>query len=156
MARENRKLAAPKAAIIAPKVVSIVSGPKKPHPVDKVVGENIRRLRLQCGMSQEQLGAQSGVTFQQIQKYEKGSNRVSASRLDEFAQLFNVDHNAFFTGAANARNATPDAADRLTVSPRAYKLGRLFDGLSNKKKQQAIYSLVSQMAGDGSEDGLED
>lgn len=156
MVRQNKKLVEPKGVRAEPEDVSIVSGPKKPHPVDKVVGENIRRLRLQCGMSQEQLGAQSGVTFQQIQKYEKGTNRVSASRLDEFAHLFNVDHNAFFTGAANARNATPEAVDRLTVSGRAYKLGRMFDGLSNKKKQQAVYSLISQMAGDGSEDDSED
>jgi transcriptional regulator with XRE-family HTH domain len=138
--KENRKL-------VERRGESIQSGAKKAHPVDKVVGENVRRLRLQCGMSQEQLGAQSGVTFQQIQKYEKGSNRVSASRLDEFAQLFNVDHNAFFTGAANARAATPEAAANLTLSTRAYKLGRLFDGLTNKKKQQAIYSLVAQMVG---------
>jgi transcriptional regulator with XRE-family HTH domain len=140
LAKENKKLDEPRGG-------SIASGAKQAHPVDRVVGENVRRLRLQCGMSQEQLGAQSGVTFQQIQKYEKGSNRVSASRLDEFAQLFNVDHNAFFTGAAVARNPTPDAAERLTLSTRAYKLARLFDELSDKKKQQAVYSLVAQMAG---------
>lgn len=148
MAKEIKKLTSSRGG-------SIASGAKKAHPVDKVVGENVRRLRLQCGMSQEQLGAQSGVTFQQIQKYEKGTNRVSASRLDEFAQLFNVDHNAFFTGAGPARTPTPDAAERLTLSPRGYKLGRLFDELSDKKRQQAVYSLVAQIAG-GASAGADD
>lgn len=145
MAKESKKL-------IGSRGGSIASGAKKAHPVDKIVGENVRRLRLQCGMSQEQLGVQSGVTFQQIQKYEKGSNRVSASRLDEFAQLFNVDHNAFFTGVSSARGAMPEAADRLTLSARAYKLARMFDELGSKKQQQAVYSLIVQMSGNTSAD----
>lgn len=151
MANENRKL-------IGRRGGSIASGAKTVHPVDKIVGENVRRLRLQCGMSQEQLGIQSGVTFQQIQKYEKGTNRVSASRLDGFAQLFNVDHNAFFTGVPSAGKTAPEVAAGLTLSARAFKLARLFDELGDRKKQKAIYSLVAEMAGDTVEaaDNLED
>lgn len=148
MVKESKKL-------IGSRGGSIASGAKKAHPVDKIVGENVRRLRLQCGMSQEQLGVQSGVTFQQIQKYEKGTNRVSASRLDEFAQLFKVDHNAFFTGVADARNPESETIERLTLSARAYKLASMFDELGDKKKQQAIYSLVAQMVGSSSTEAVD-
>lgn len=61
-----------------------------PHPVDRGVGANIRRLRRERGMSQETLSALVGVTFQQLQKYERGANRVSCSRLLEIAAALHV------------------------------------------------------------------
>jgi transcriptional regulator with XRE-family HTH domain len=145
LAKESKKL-------IGSRGGSISSGDKKANPVDIIVGENIRRLRSQCGMSQEQLGMQSGVTFQQIQKYEKGSNRVSASRLDQFAVLFGVDHNSFFIGASSVRNTSSEEAERLILSSKAFKLGRLFDELGDKKKQKALFALIAQLSGDVSVD----
>src|SRR5687767_12400052 len=58
---------------------------KAPNPVDRHVGSRVRMRRMLIGMSQEKLGAALGITFQQIQKYEKGTNRIGASRLHQFA-----------------------------------------------------------------------
>jgi transcriptional regulator with XRE-family HTH domain len=63
---------------------------KSPNPVDKHVGSRMRTRRLLAGMSQERLGEALGITFQQIQKYEKGTNRISASRLVEIARILDV------------------------------------------------------------------
>ncbi len=66
------------------------------HPVDRIVGRNVRIMRGLKGLSQTALGDQVGVTFQQIQKYEKGSNRISASRLFEIAKVLDTDVKWFF------------------------------------------------------------
>lgn len=65
--------------------------------IDRVIGANVRRERLAQGLSQEQLGEAIGVTFQQIQKYEKGTNRVAVSTLFRMAQAFKVQPTIFFT-----------------------------------------------------------
>jgi len=68
------------------------------HPIDILVGENLRRLRKLAAISQQELGDRIGVTFQQIQKNESGINRVAASRLWEFAEIFDVGIMEFFVG----------------------------------------------------------
>lgn len=79
-----------------------------PHPVDIHVGNKIREARLLCGMSQTKLGTALGVTFQQLQKYEAGTNRVSASSLFEIAQLLGVKPDAFFEGYLEKQSAEGD------------------------------------------------
>src|ERR1700733_12990057 len=69
---------------------------RRPNPIDCYVGSRIRIRRTLLGLSQEQLGAHLGLTFQQIQKYEKGSNRVGASRLFEIARILNVSIPYFY------------------------------------------------------------
>src|SRR3954471_2732243 len=66
------------------------------HPVDVHVGARMRQRRTLLGMSQEKLGTAVGLTFQQIQKYERGSNRIGSSRLFEFAKVLDVPVNYFF------------------------------------------------------------
>ena len=68
----------------------------KPHPIDVLVGRRVRFRRTLLGMSQEKLGDAIGLTFQQVQKYEKGASRVSVSRLSEFAATLGVPLTAFF------------------------------------------------------------
>lgn len=70
------------------------------HPVDRHVGQRVRLARVSKKMSQTALGDASGITFQQIQKYEKGTNRISASRLFEFAAVLDVEISYFFDGAS--------------------------------------------------------
>jgi len=72
---------------------------KTPHPTDVHVGNRVRMRRLMLGMSQEKLGEALGVTFQQVQKYEKGTNRVSASRLQQISHILQVPVPFFFEGA---------------------------------------------------------
>jgi len=69
---------------------------KHPHPTDKHVGSRVRMQRLMLGMSQENLADQLGITFQQVQKYEKGTNRVSASRLQQVSHILDVPVSFFF------------------------------------------------------------
>src|SRR5262249_7988315 len=69
---------------------------KSPNPTDKYVGSRVRMRRLMLGMSQEKLGEKLGLTFQQVQKYEKGTNRIGASRLQHIAQILKVPVSFFF------------------------------------------------------------
>ena len=72
---------------------------KTPDPIDKYVGSRIRMRRIMLGMSQEKLGDALGLTFQQVQKYEKGTNRVGASRLQQIADVLQVHVSFMFEGA---------------------------------------------------------
>src|ERR1700743_47846 len=72
---------------------------KAPNPVDKYVGSRVRMRRVLLGMSQEKLCEALGLTFQQVQKYEKGTNRISASRLQQISKTLNVPPSFFFDGA---------------------------------------------------------
>ena len=72
---------------------------KAPNPVDKHVGSRVRMRRMMLGMSQEKLGDALGLTFQQVQKYEKGTNRIGASRLQQISHILQVPVAFFFEGA---------------------------------------------------------
>jgi len=76
-----------------------MAGKKSPNPVDVHVGSRVRLRRMMLGMSQEKLGEGLGITFQQIQKYEKGTNRIGASRLQHIARLLAVPVSFFFEDA---------------------------------------------------------
>src|ERR1043165_6109467 len=77
---------------------------KKPNPIDVHVGSRVRLRRMMLGMSQEKLGERLGITFQQIQKYEKGSNRIGASRLQHIASVLTVPVSFFFENAPGPAN----------------------------------------------------
>src|SRR5512137_2314224 len=72
---------------------------KAPNPIDKHVGSRVRMRRMMLGMSQEKLGDALGLTFQQVQKYEKGLNRIGASRLQQISKTLSVPPSFFFEGA---------------------------------------------------------
>lgn len=72
---------------------------RRVHPVDRLVGQRVRMLRLNRGMSQTALANQLGLTFQQVQKYERGTNRISASKLVEIAKALDVDVAGLFQDA---------------------------------------------------------
>ena len=86
-----------------------------PHPVDVHVGQRLRMRRTLLGMSQEKVAEALGLTFQQLQKYEKGANRVSASRLHELSQILDVPQSFFFeelpTNAKSRNRAISSASD---------------------------------------------
>lgn len=84
---------------------------KSPQPVDKHVGSRIRMRRLMLGMSQTTLATALGLTFQQVQKYEKGTNRVSASRLQHIATFLEVPIPFFFEGASHSSGTSNRMAD---------------------------------------------
>src|SRR6476469_8603004 len=74
---------------------------KAPNPTDKHVGARVRMRRMMLGMSQEKLGDALSLTFQQVQKYEKGTNRIGASRLQQISNILQVPVSFFFEGAPN-------------------------------------------------------
>ena len=78
---------------------------KAPNPVDKYVGSRVRMRRIMLGMSQEKLGEALDLTFQQIQKYEKGTNRIGASRLQQISDILQVPVSFLFEGGPTARAA---------------------------------------------------
>ena len=83
---------------------------KAPNPVDKYVGSRVRMRRIMLGMSQEKLGEALGLTFQQVQKYEKGTNRVGASRLQQISEILQVPVSFLFDGGpSGAVNGTASA-----------------------------------------------
>src|SRR5205085_12524775 len=78
---------------------------KAPNPIDKHVGSRVRMRRMMLGMSQEKLGGALHLTFQQVQKYEKGTNRIGASRLQQISHILQVPVSFFFEGAPAPENA---------------------------------------------------
>jgi transcriptional regulator with XRE-family HTH domain len=98
--------------------------------IDKKVGENLCRFRLLRGMSQVQLAEAVGVTFQQIQKYEKSTNRISASRLWQFSKILKIDVDDFYDGIEGAvRN------DALKLAPEQLTLVNKYNALPEPQKQ---------------------
>ena len=84
---------------------------KSPNPVDRHVGSRVRMRRMLVGMSQEKLGEALGITFQQIQKYEKGTNRIGASRLHQIARVLSVAVDYFYEGAPQIEGPTGGFAE---------------------------------------------
>jgi len=114
-----------------------------PDPVDIIVGRNVRALRAKRRISQLELGEALGLTFQQIQKYEKGTNRVSASKLHQIAVFLGVDISDLFEGA-NPR----DGSARPGLSPEAYELALHYDKLRSTAGKEAVKTILSIMTGE--------
>jgi transcriptional regulator with XRE-family HTH domain len=125
-----------------------------PNPIDKHVGSRVRMRRMMMSMSQEKLGDQLGLTFQQVQKYEKGTNRIGASRLQQIAQILGVPVAFFFEGAGP--EATPGGfreagspefvADFLSTSE-GLALTRAFLRVRDAKVRRRIVDLVEALGG---------
>ncbi|GGA89606.1 putative HTH-type transcriptional regulator R00410 [Brucella endophytica] len=130
---------------------------KKPNPIDVHVGSRIRLRRNMLGLSQEKLGESLGITFQQIQKYEKGTNRVGASRLQAISSILNVPV-AFFFEDAPGSNPNPGAGgfeDKEATyvvdflnSNEGVQLTRSFTKISDPKIRRKIIDLVKSLADD--------
>jgi transcriptional regulator with XRE-family HTH domain len=125
------------------------------HPTDKHVGSRVRMRRMMLGRFQSQLGEALGLTFQQVQKYEKGTNRISASRLQQISETFQVPIEFFFEGAPLAggqQDAQTDApssqfvADYLATSD-GLNLTKAFMQIPNAKLRRSIVNLVEAIAG---------
>jgi transcriptional regulator with XRE-family HTH domain len=134
----------------------IVMTKKAPNPTDKHVGSRVRMRRMMLGMSQEKLGDALSLTFQQVQKYEKGTNRIGASRLQQIAHFLQVPVSFFFEGApdisgtAGEMSEAPSPAyvsDFLATSD-GLALTKAFMRIKDAKLRRRIVDLVSQIAGE--------
>ena len=122
------------------------------NSVDVYVGARLRMRRAMLGMSQSKLGAILGVTFQQIQKYEKGVNRISASRLRQAASVFDVDIDWFYDGgpAEQAVKGWAEGAARpldiqFLSTTEGFKLNRAFTRIRDPKVRRKIIDLVESL-----------
>jgi transcriptional regulator with XRE-family HTH domain len=127
---------------------------KTPNPTDKHVGARIRMRRLMLGMSQTALAQGLDLTFQQIQKYEKGVNRVGASRVQQIAHILRVPVEFFFEGGPGVSGAKADAADASSLAhvseflatPDGLALVAGFVRIRSAKLRRSIVELVSYLA----------
>lgn len=137
-------------------------GSRRANPIDVHVGSRVRFRRMLLGMSQEKLGEKLGLTFQQIQKYEKGVNRIGASRLFDLAQVLGVSVQFFYEEVPGGAPADGRAflADGFAEKPAessiveflksrdGLELNRAFVRISDVKARRAIVDLVRSLAND--------
>lgn len=126
---------------------------KKPNPIDTHVGSRIRLRRNMLGMSQEKLGESLGITFQQIQKYEKGTNRVGASRLQAISSILGVPVSFFFEDAPGelasggfAENQSTDFVVDFLGSTEGLQLNRAFVKIRDAKVRRKVVELVKALS----------
>jgi transcriptional regulator with XRE-family HTH domain len=129
---------------------------KKPNPVDAHVGSRVRLRRMLLGMSQERLGESMGLTFQQVQKYEKGVNRIGASRLFQISKILDVPVQFFFEeapyvgdGAQPAGMAEPDSEAFILEflnSREGLELNRAFVKIADAKVRKSVVDLVRALS----------
>ncbi len=131
---------------------------KVPNPIDVHVGSRVRLRRMLVGMSQEKLGEMLGLTFQQIQKYEKGANRIGASRLYQIAQILGVDVEFFFDDMPDGNKSkkskgfsegqsSPYVMDFVSSSE-GLQLNRSFTRISDPKIRKRLLELVKSLGED--------
>jgi transcriptional regulator with XRE-family HTH domain len=113
------------------------------NPIDVLVGSRIRRFRKGRKMSQAQLGKKLGVTFQQVQKYENGKNRVGASRLQMISTALDVPVGQFFADDAGTSRTS---AKPLAFDPQALRLAEAFIRLNDRELRNSIIDMVEAMA----------
>lgn len=134
---------------------------RHPNPVDLHVGARIRMRRRILGVSQERLAEDLGLTFQQVQKYERGANRVSASKLYEIAKSLQSPVDYFFegledtTGGGMAEDGEPFAHGFL-MTPEGLELATQFPKIGRQRVRRRILELVRSMAAEDAASGLED
>jgi transcriptional regulator with XRE-family HTH domain len=129
--------------------------PKNPlDPIDKHVGSRVRMRRTMLGMSQTTLGKELGLTFQQVQKYEKGMNRISAGKLQQSAHILQVPVTYFFEGApsvpgtpkAKGAPPMPDYVSAFLATSDGLALTKVFMQIKDKKLRRCIVDLVEEIA----------
>jgi transcriptional regulator with XRE-family HTH domain len=132
---------------------------KPPNPVDRHVGSRVRMRRIMLGMSQEKLGEGLGLTFQQIQKYEKGTNRIGASRIHQISEILQVPVSFLFEGSPGSSSASFDEAPSPTyvadflATSEGLALIRAFTLIPDIKLRRAIVDMVELIGGGREEAG---
>ena len=127
---------------------------KVPNPIDKHVGARVRLRRLMVGMSQGRLGEALDVTFQQVQKYEKGANRIGASRLQQLARVLEVPPSYFFDGAPSGDGSAVGFAESggnsntvdFVLTSEGLQLNRAFAAIKDHKVRKRILDLVESLS----------
>ena len=128
---------------------------KAPNPIDKHVGSRVRMRRVLIGMSQEKLGEALGLTFQQVQKYEKGTNRIGASRLQQISTILGVSVSFFFEGAPGEESGKAGLSDSgssayvvdFLSTTEGPQLNKAFVRIKDPKVRRRVVDLVATLSG---------
>lgn len=124
--------------------------------IDRKIGQRVRSRRLEIGMSQEKLAELLGVTFQQVQKYEKGVNRIAASRLHDISAALDMPVARFFEGLGANRQggSSSDVEDQIEdvlATPEGAQLISLFASIKNPRVRKRVVELVRALAEEAGE-----
>lgn len=128
---------------------------KVPNPIDKHVGARVRMRRMMLSMSQEKLGDALSLTFQQVQKYEKGTNRIGASRLQQISNILQVPPSFFFEGAPNmpgyasakgSEAPSPAYVSDFLATADGLALTKSFMKIKSAKLKRALVNMVDEIA----------
>lgn len=115
-----------------------------PHPVDVTVGNRVREMRIRKGLSQQALGERVGVSFQQIQKYERGTNRMGSSRLVQIADVLDVPVSSFFDGLG--RSETAEVGEEGPLNVKASKVARDWQRIGDERLQTKVAEMMRALA----------
>jgi transcriptional regulator with XRE-family HTH domain len=129
----------------AKEISSFEMSSKQQDPLDIEVGRRVRALRLEKGMSQEKLGNQLALTFQQIRKYENGTNRIGADRLQRIAQILGVSVSALYPDPVPAGRTSQEVAELIDTSS-SLRLLRAYSRMRSPSLQRALTTLVEEIA----------
>jgi transcriptional regulator with XRE-family HTH domain len=128
---------------------------RSPSPVDLHVGSRVRMRRKMLGISQERLAEALGLTFQQVQKYERGANRISASKLYEIARFLSTPVAYFFEGLSEGAQAEDDAGEQTVhdflMTAEGLELATAFPKIGNPKLRRRVLDLVRTMSEEAAE-----
>ena len=129
-----------------------------PDPIDVHVGKRLKQRRTLIGLSQEKLADALGITFQQIQKYENGANRVGASRLFQIGRALDVPVSFFFDGYSPNNHLavaedTPNLDDDLMTQRETLTLVKAYYSIENEKVRKKVLDMIKSMAKDTQEEG---
>ncbi|WP_428247251.1 helix-turn-helix domain-containing protein [Ferrovibrio sp.] len=119
--------------------------PRAVNAEDAAIGGRLRAARVLAGLSQTVLGGRVGISFQQIQKYEKGHNRIGGSRLQQFAEILNVQPGYFFTATATDAAALP--AESFANRREAIEMMQLFGGIQDPAARRALRTIAAALVG---------
>src|SRR3954470_13793633 len=136
--------------------IGLAMAKKIPDPTDTHVGSRLRMRRMMLDMSQEKLGDALGITFQQVQKYEKGTNRISASRLQQIAHIVQAPVSFFFEGGPssnskpNGEKSAPSTAyvSAFLATAAGLELVKAFTSIKDAKLRRSIVLLAKEIVGD--------
>ena len=120
---------------------------RKATSLDVIIGSRLRAQRLSHKLSQDELAQSLGISFQQVQKYESGANRISASRLKQVSDVLRVPISSWFGDDKRASRKTPDSADAqaFITSARAIRLLKSFSQIEDAKAQNLIVELCERL-----------
>jgi transcriptional regulator with XRE-family HTH domain len=123
-----------------------VASRRSPDPVDVLVGHNIRIHRIDQGLTQTDLGNRIGVTFQQVQKYEQGVNRVGGGRLFKIAEVLGVPISTFFEGATSSRHKAQESPLTLLAEPHALNMLKAFCQVDDMEARRLLVEVAERLA----------